>query len=709
MRRPSCESWQKTRSSPLANRLSGETSPYLLQHAHNPVDWHPWGDEAFRIARESDRPLLVSIGYSACHWCHVMERESFDDPATAAALNEGFVPVKVDREERPDVDSIYMRAVQAMTGHGGWPLTIFLTPAGVPFYGGTYFPPVRRHSMPSFREVLAAVRHAWATNRDAVEKSAGEIRDSMDRSAAGKLVWSGPEGELRGPAQYEVLAENAARSLAAGFDAVHGGFGGAPKFPQPMLLSFLLRHWRRTGSGQALAATLHTLRRMAAGGMRDHLAGGFHRYSVDARWLVPHFEKMLYDNALLGRAYLEAWQATGAADLKAVCESTLDYVLGDLRHPAGGFLAARDADSEGEEGLFYVWTPAELEAVLGLADATLFARVYDVTAVGNFEGKNILWLPHDLEVLARGEGMAVADLEARLAAARARLLAARAARVEPFRDTKVITGWSALMARTLAEAGGALGRPDYVDAARAAVRFTLDQVRDTDGALLHVWTDGHAKIPAMLEDLAALGNALLSLHEATLEPEWLPEAARICDDLLARYYDFAEGALYDTATDAEVLVVRPREITDNAIPSGNSLAVELLLRAARLLDRADWRAVAERVLEREGPSVAQWPTSFGHLLAQMEEELAAPVEVVVVGARGDAGTRALLGAALRPFVPGRVVTGGAPGDAPPPLPLPLLEGKTPPAGRAAAWLCRARVCGLPVSEAGELEAALTAR
>jgi uncharacterized protein YyaL (SSP411 family) len=688
--------------SKVANRLAHETSPYLLQHAHNPVDWHAWGEEAFALARATDRPLLISIGYSACHWCHVMEHESFSDPETARVINEGFVPIKVDREERPDVDSIYMRAVQALTGHGGWPLNVFVTPEGVPFYGGTYFPPARRHGMPSFREVLGAVRTAWGRDREAVERSAAEIRTSLERAASQRMEWA---PDLEGGVPAVELTQHAARALAARFDPVHGGFGAAPKFPQPMLISFLLRHHHRTGDEQALTMSLHTLRRMAAGGMRDHLGGGFHRYSVDARWLVPHFEKMLYDNALLARAYLEAWQATGADDLRRVCESTLDYVLADLRHPAGGFLAARDADSEGEEGRFYVWTPDEVDAVLGADEGSLFRRVYDVTDVGNFEGRNILWLPHDVEAIARSQGLGMDALEERLAAARARLLAVRAGRPEPFRDTKVITGWSALMARALAEAGGALGRPEYVAAARDALRFTVASARDERGALLHVWTDGRAKIPAQLEDVAALGNALISLHEATLGPTWLVEAARLCDDLLARFWDEAEGVFYDTASDAEALVIRPRDPSDNAVPSGNSLAVELLLRGARLLERAEWRRAAERVLEREAPGIAQWPSAFGHLLAQMEEELAEPVEAVIVGAPGDDAAGALLTAALRPFVPGRVITGGAPG-AQPPLEIPLLEGKTARDGRAAAYVCRARVCGAPVTAADALERAL---
>ncbi|MSR36219.1 MAG: thioredoxin domain-containing protein [Gemmatimonadetes bacterium] len=688
----------------MANRLGRESSPYLLQHAHNPVDWQAWGEDAFRLARETDRPLLISIGYSACHWCHVMERESFEDPATAELLNAAFVPVKVDREERPDVDQIYMRAVQAMTGHGGWPLNVFVTPAGVPFYGGTYFPPERRHGMPSFREVLHAVHTAWGRDREAIERSAADIRGSLERAATARPAWTDDlDGGAEGAPPLAEVADHAARALAARFDPTHGGFGGAPKFPQPMLISFLLRHHRRTGDAQSRSMALHTLRRMAAGGMRDHLGGGFHRYSVDARWLVPHFEKMLYDNALLARTYLEAWQATGAADLRAVCESTLDYVLGDLRHAGGGFLAARDADSEGEEGLFYIWTPDDVDAVLGREEGTLFRRVYDVTAVGNFEGMNIPHLLHDVAAIARAEGISTEALEARLAAARARLLAVRAGRPEPFRDTKVITGWSALMARALAEAGGALGRADYVDAARAALRFTLASVRDESGRLQHVWTEGRAHIPAQLEDVAALGNALLSLHEATLEAEWVVEVARLCDDLLARFWDEAEGVFYDTAADAEALVIRPRDPSDNAVPSGNSLAVELLLRAARLLERAEWRRAAERVLEREAPGVAQWPSAFGHLLAQIEEELAEPVEVAVLGDPGDAATRALLGAALRPFVPGRVVTGGpADGGAGSSITVPLLEGKTMLGGRPTAYVCRSRACGPPVTEPEEL-------
>ena len=678
----------------MANRLAEETSPYLLQHADNPVDWHSWGEAAFALAREADRPLLLSIGYSACHWCHVMERESFADPATAAAVNASFVPVKVDREERPDVDQIYMRAVQAMTGHGGWPLTVFLTPEGAPFYGGTYFPPEPRQGMPSFREVLSAVAHAWETNRARVDESAEQILEALRRSATQRIddVEDGAAEE-----SDERLAARAALAVARSFDPVHGGFGGAPKFPQPMLLGFLLRHHHRTGEPQALAIALHTLRRMAAGGMRDHLAGGFHRYSVDARWLVPHFEKMLYDNALLARAYLEAWQVAGSDDLRAVCESTIDYVLGDLRHEGGAFFAARDADSEGVEGRFYVWTPDEVDQVLGDEEGALFRRAYDVSAAGNFEGSNILHLPHDLEALARSEGLEPEALEDRLARARTRLSAVRSGRPEPLRDGKVIASWSALMVRTLAEAGGALGRRDYIDRARDGARFLLERLRSPDGRLHHVWTEGVAKIPALLEDVAALGNALLSLYEATLEPEWLPPAAELAEDALARFWDPSEEAFFDAPSDGEALVVRPRESTDNATPAGNSLAVELLLRAGRLLEREEWCAVAAGAIRREAAGIVRWPSAFGHLLSALEAELAVPLDVVIVGEPDDARTAALLAAAHRPFAPARLVAGTGPGGSGA-LVVPLLEGKKPTSAGPTAYVCRARVCGLPITD-----------
>ncbi|MBW3534120.1 MAG: thioredoxin domain-containing protein [Gemmatimonadetes bacterium] len=686
----------------MPNRLAAESSPYLLQHADNPVAWHPWGPEALERARSEDRPILLSVGYSACHWCHVMERESFSDDATAEAMNRAFVCVKVDREERPDVDGVYMRAVQAMTGQGGWPLTAFLTPAGVPFYGGTYFPPERRHGMPSFREVLSALESAWRDRRDEVEASADKIHELLERSAAA------PEEAPPAAADastWRRLSDNAVRHLSGRYDAAHGGFGSAPKFPQPVVLDFLLRHHHRTGAPQALTMVRHTLRRMAAGGMRDHLGGGFHRYSVDARWLVPHFEKMLYDQALLARLYTHAWQATGDAGLGRVAETTLDYVLSDLRDPGGGFYSARDADSEGEEGVFYVWTPEEVRDLLGEEEGALFARAYDVAPGGNFEGRSILWLPRDLEAVARSEDIPLDTLEERLAASRARLLEARAGREPPFRDEKVLSGWSALVVRALADAAGAMDREDYLRAARQGAAFLLDAMR-TDGELLHVWTAGQAKVPAFLEDWAALGNALLDLHAVTLEPRWLEEARAACEAVLSRFHDPVSGVFHDTASDAEALVVRPRDPSDSATPSGTSLAVELLLRAGHLFGENGWSEAARRAMRLEAEAMERWPAGYGHLLGQVESELTPPVEVAVIGPPDDPATRALLAAALAPYLPERTVAGADPGTGPVPQ-LPLLEGRGPVEGRPAAYVCRAYACRTPVTEAAEVGRELT--
>ena len=492
----------------MPNRLASETSPYLLQHAHNPVDWYPWCDEALALAREQDRPILLSIGYSACHWCHVMEHESFEDAETAALMNRSFVNIKVDREERPDVDSIYMRAVQAMTGHGGWPLTAFLTPAGVPYYGGTYFPPEPRHGMPSFRQVLAAAANAYHSRRDEVARAGAQLTEVLNRSATEPQPASGPFDLSDGR-----LFAHAVSAAGRTFDPTHGGFGGAPKFPQPDFLDFLLRTGGPESHGVSMAS--HTLSRMAAGGIRDHAGGGFHRYSVDARWLVPHFEKMLYDNALIARALIRA-HLLGARHLGAVAEETLDYVLEDLTSPEGVFYSARDADSEGEEGLFYLWTPAEVAAVLGRDEARLVSRVYDVSEAGNFEGRNILHLPHDLDAVARQEGIGRDELDGRLRDSLAALKDHRAARPEPLRDDKVLTSWNGFTIRALAEAGPALGRPDYTAAGARAASFLLETVRRGD-RLLRVFAAGRAHIDGFLEDYGALGNACLSLYEATLD------------------------------------------------------------------------------------------------------------------------------------------------------------------------------------------------
>ena len=686
----------------MPNRLASETSPYLRQHANNPVDWYPWGAEALERARAEDRPILLSIGYSSCHWCHVMERESFEDLEVAGLMNGSFVSVKVDREERPDVDQVYMKAVQVMTGHGGWPLTVFLTPAGEPFYGGTYFPPAPRHGLPSFRQVLHAAAEAFRERRGDVERGASEILSVLRQAGVGTENGDEPAG-AGGWDGAEALLDEATRTMARQYDPAHGGFGRAPKFPQPVTLEVLLRQHARTGESAPLDMAVTTLRRMAAGGIRDHLAGGFHRYSVDARWLVPHFEKMLYDNALLAGAYLDAWRATGLDELRDVAEDTLDWILADMRGPEGGFCAAWDADSEGVEGRFYVWSPAEIAAELEPEDAALFCRVHDVTEAGNFEGRNILWLPHPVEVAARGAGMDAETARERLARARARLRAARALRPPPFRDEKVLSGWAALAIRALAEAGGALDRADYRDAAAAGAQFVLGAMR-RDGRLLHVFKDGDARIGAFLEDYAALGNALISLHEATLEPRWLDEARWCCLRVLEGFWDPSEGIFHDAATDAEPLVVRARDPMDNATPSGNSLAAELLARAAHLFGEESYEEIARRAVARETAAMARYPTAFGRLLSVADRLDAPPTEVAVVGDPADPATRALIAAALSGFHRNRTVAGGRPGALPDGVPL--LEGRDPVGGRPTAYVCRRFACQAPVTEPAALAAQL---
>lgn len=691
----------------MPNRLARETSPYLQQHTHNPVDWYPWGPEAMERARAEDLPILLSIGYSACHWCHVMERESFDDPATAEVMNRHFVCIKVDREERPDVDAVYMRAVQAMTGQGGWPLTAFLTPEGEPFHGGTYFPPEPRHGMPSFRQLLAAVADAWVNRRDAVRKGAAGLREMLERSVSGRSTEGTGTGEDR---LNPELLEHAARFAASHFDPVHGGFGRAPKFPQPVTLDLLLREHARTGDPQPLTMVAHSLVRMLRGGVFDQLGGGFHRYAVDARWLVPHFEKMLYDQALLARVLVDTWLLTGDPELREGAERTLDYVLADLRSDEGGFVSARDADSEGEEGVFYLWTPDEVQAVLPPGPAGLFMRCYDVSAHGNFEGRSILHLPHDLEAIARAEGFEEpGELADRLAEARGPLLEARSRREPPFRDDKIIAAWNGYTIRTLAEAGASLGRPDFVDAAREAAAFLLEALR-VDGVLHRIRMAGRSRIPGFLEDFGAVGNALLSLHEATLEPRWLVEAVELADLIHQRFWEEEEGVLYDTAAGGESLVVRPRDIMDNATPSGTSLAVELWLRLEPFTgDPRGHAGRARRILAGEAEGMARYPTAFGRLLGGVERLVSPPVEVVITGPRDDPGVREMLGVAHRHYLPIRAITGAAPGDPPLPFPSPLLEGRTPTQETATAWVCRNRVCGLPVHDGVGLERELARR
>jgi uncharacterized protein YyaL (SSP411 family) len=660
----------------MANRLAGETSPYLLQHKDNPVDWYPWGEEALARAKADDRPLLVSIGYSACHWCHVMEHESFEDPETAAFMNDHFVCVKVDREERPDVDAIYMQAVQAMTGHGGWPLNVFVDPDGVPFFGGTYFPPEPAHGMPSFHRVLEAVAEAWATKRDEIRAAAPRTVEGLAATAAVR-----PSQEILSPAALD----EAERGLSAVFDPNHGGFGGAPKFPPASALEFLMMR----GSDRALEIVTTTLERMAKGGIYDQIGGGFARYSVDAHWLVPHFEKMLYDNALLVRSYLHAWQVTGDGFFRRICEETLDWALREMRGPEGGFYSALDADSEGEEGKFYVWTADELRAALG-DDADEMLHYWGVDRGPNFEDRSILHIA--------GEEV---DPEA-LGRARAKLYEVRSGRVWPGRDDKRLTAWNALMIAALADAGGVLGRDDYLEAARACAEFCEREMRDASGRLLRTYKEGRASLNAYLEDHAFLLEALLVLYEATFEVRWFLRAREVAGAMVERFGDPDGGGFFTTSNDHEALVVRLKDFEDHPIPSGNSSAAYGLLRLAALTGERDYEKRAVEVLRLVHRAAARHAQAFGHLLQAMHFHFSPRREVALVGEPLDR----LAEVVRRRYRPTIVLAGMAAGDAEAEAAVPLLAGRAPVDGRPAAYVCENFACRLPVTEPEELARAL---
>ena len=678
--------------SDLMNRLARETSPYLLQHAHNPVDWYPWGDEALERARREDKPILLSIGYAACHWCHVMERESFEDDATARLMNEHFVNVKVDREERPDLDGIYMSAVQAMTGHGGWPMTMFLTPEGVPFFGGTYFPPDDRMGMPSFRRVLTGVADAYRDRRDDVMRSGEQLKGIY----APAMTASRTTGALS-PA----LLERAWRSIAQRYDARQGGFEGAPKFPQAMALDFSLRYWRRTGTAHALEMVTHSFRRMARGGIYDQVGGGFHRYAVDAVWLVPHFEKMLYDNALLARLGVHLWQATGDAEIRRVTEETIGWAIREMLSPQGGFYSSLDADSEGEEGKFYVWSAAELERVLD-QDAPLIARFWDVTEGGNFEGHNILHVPNEPSAVAAREGVDLSRLERALGEARRKLYEHRASRVWPGRDDKVLASWNGLMVRAVADAARAFGREDWRGVAvRAGEFLTREMMRES--RVLRSWKDGRAHIAGFLEDHASVALAFVSLYELTLDATWLGRARALADAMIAAFWDGDTNAFFDTAHDHERLITRPREVTDNATPSGTSMAVELLLRLAELYRDADLRRRATWTLETLAAPLAQHGAAFGYLLGAADLAVHGATEVAIVGEPNSPGFEALIAAVARQYLPALVLAGGTPGAA---AGIALLEDRDAREGRATAYVCRQYLCAEPTSDPARLSSLL---
>jgi uncharacterized protein YyaL (SSP411 family) len=683
----------------FTNHLLHESSPYLRQHAHNPVDWYPWGEEALQRAVALDRPIFLSIGYSACHWCHVMEHESFEDPEVARLLNEHFVSIKVDREERPDLDQIYMTAVQLMTHQGGWPMSVFLTPDLKPFYGGTYFPPDDRYGRPSFKRLLGAIIDAWQTRRGDLTAQASELTEHIQRVSR---LESQP-GDLN-----EQLLRHAAAELESRFDPRQGGFGAAPKFPHPMDLRLLLRCWRRFSSPDDLEMVRLTLDRMARGGMYDHLGGGFHRYSTDERWLVPHFEKMLYDNALLVPAYLEAFQATGEPFYREVVEQTLAYVLREMTGPEGPFYSTQDADSEGEEGKFFVWSAAEIEQILGKERGAVFADVYDVTAEGNWEGKNILHRAKTDEQDAALLHRPVPELRTLLAEARQQLFAVRSRRLAPGRDEKVLTSWNGLMIAALAKAAQVLERPEYVQAAVRAADFLLQRMRTPEGRLLRTWSQGTTpKLNAYLEDYAFLIDALVSLYETTFEPRWVASALDLTGVMIDQFWDHEEGGFFYTGRDHEALIARTKDATDSSTPSGNAVAVLALLRLARLTGKADLEAKALTTLQRFRGMLAASPAAAGQMLSALDFYLGPVQEFAVLGDPRRNEVVQALQLIRGGFRPNHVLA------APPPNGsvaeaeafIPLLAGKQA-LGTVTTYICRNFACQAPVVGVDALAAAL---
>jgi uncharacterized protein YyaL (SSP411 family) len=673
------------------NRLSRETSPYLRQHAHNPVDWFPWGDEAIAKARELDRPIFLSIGYSACHWCHVMERESFEDETIGQLLNEHFVSIKVDREERPDLDQIYMAAVQLLTQHGGWPMSVWLTPALKPFYGGTYFPPRDLYGRPSFRRVLEALVKAWKEQRDAIEENAVQLTGSVQEM----LHLVPGEGTL----DAEMLRQANAQ-IRRRFDPQYGGFGAAPKFPHPMELRLLLRIADRFDDDTALSMVQKTLDGMARGGMYDQLGGGFHRYSTDAQWLVPHFEKMLYDNALLVPAYLEAFQVTKEPFYRTIAEETLDYVVREMTSPDGPFYSTQDADSEGEEGKFFVWSAAEVEQVLGKDDADFFGSVFDVTPGGNWEGVNILHRVRSDEQDAALLKLPLDDFRKRVARCKAKLLEVRSRRIWPGRDEKILTAWNGIMIGAFADASQVLDKPAYAQAAKKAADYLLRAMRSADGRLLRTTFAGaEAKLNGYLEDYSYLIDGLVSLYEATFESRWLTEAAKLADVLVEQFWDAKDGGFFYTGKDHESLIARTKDPHDNATPSGNAMAVTGLLRLARLTGRTDLQEKAEKTLDLFRGVMSDHPLAAGQMLIALDFHLGPVREIVVLGDPASDPYREALRLIRSRFRPHTVLAGGE-------ADLPLLAGRRAE-GPLAVFVCENGTCQSPVHTIADLELVLS--
>ncbi len=676
------------------NRLIHESSPYLVQHAHNPVDWYPWGEEAFAKSRQKDLPIHLSIGYSACHWCHVLADESFEDEATAKLLNDNFINIKVDREERPDLDTIYMTAVQLMTGHGGWPMTVFLTPDGRPFYGGTYFPPADRHGMPGFPRILTAIADAYRTRRNEVDQSAVGLMSELKRLNS----LTSEEGEL----SIEVL-DQAANHLLRSLDREHGGFNDKPKFPPAMALTFLLRQYHRTRDRSALDAVELTLEKMAKGGMYDQLGGGFHRYSVDERWLVPHFEKMLYDNALLSRIYLDAFLVTGKDFYRRIATETLDYVRREMKDAGGGFYSTQDADSEGEEGKFFVWTRDEVEALLGEEDARLFCRYFDVTEIGNFEDHNILHIDQEAEVIAKLMGVTLDRMNEVIERGKRILFEAREKRVKPHRDEKMLSSWNGLMLRSFAEAARVLDREDYLDVATSNANFLLTHLK-RDGRLLRTHKDGESKLNAYLEDYAFLADALLALYEATFDVRWFDEARSLAETMIEQFWDGEAGGFFFTSSDHEPLITRTKDFYDNATPAGNSVTAHVLMRLSLLTGEERYRRMAGIILRMMEAAIRRAPSAFGHMLSALDLYLASPYEIAIIGQASTA--RALTDTIFKRYLPNKVVAHASSDSDEASHKIKLLEGRKQVDGAPTVYVCRNYYCEAPVTEAGQLAAQL---
>lgn len=690
------------------NRLINETSPYLLQHAHNPVDWYAWGDEAFEKARAEDKPVLVSIGYSACHWCHVMEHESFENESTASIMNEHFVCIKVDMEERPDVDQIYMTFVQLTTGRGGWPMNVFLTPEKLPFFGGTYFPPDRRFNMPSWPQILESVAEAWREKRDDLMHSAVDILGEMRRISI---------GEFKPDSLSEELLDTAFASFDRTFDSANGGFGGAPKFPPAMGLEFLLRYWKRTGNERALEIVRRTAEKMADGGIYDQIGGGFHRYSVDAVWLVPHFEKMLYDNAQLARLYLHLYQITltdgrvsarSSEFFKRIATEILEYVRREMLDPLGGFYSTQDADSEGIEGKFFVWTAGEITEILGEKDAQAFNFFYDVSEEGNFEERNILNVRYSLADAAAALRIDENSLSRILDEGRKRLFTERAKRIKPFRDEKVLTAWNGLMLVAFAEAAVIFDNEEYLETAKKNADFLLENLMEAgDGErnserLLRTWKDGEGKLSAYIEDYANFADGLIELFQVSGEIRYLREAKRLADVMITEFWDEENGGFFFTARDHEELIVRNKDYNDNATPSGNSVAADVLLRLAKLTGDEKYERYAVTVLRLAASQARRYPQGFGRLLSAIEYHLGGSKEIVLLGDADGALTKAV----WSDYIPGKVVV-LSDGDGESAGLIPLLADRIMIGGEPTAYICENFTCRQPVTTVEALKEQLS--